>query len=398
MKKVIRKIATFADLYLAFFFSLFFKKGKSGILLIPAADLCGGFGEDIMIGSFLKRYEKQKVDFIVGKSYNKDYLSGNVQYVILNKLFCLTRLVLIMKSYSELHVIGADIMDGFHTTGTNRFNSLFLAHRMGLKVNLTGLSIRETVPDYVKKQFLKFSRFGIVKARDLESYNRLSQFIPSDRLLLVSDLAFLCPDNNIYPSSYEKTKEWVIDRRLHKQIIVAFCPNSIQMKSLGKEKYYHMMKKNIDILLKCNCSILLLYHDLRRYALNTSDKDISEDLIKKFDKLDNIFYVDDINDGITLKKYLSLCDFTFTGRMHFGISGYVCGKVMFGISYLNKFEGLQKMFGLNKGINTLFDYSNIKNEDETIRLFVHNIKQLSEVVDKKLPIVKQLAEKNFSSF
>ena len=84
--------------------------------------------------------------------------------------------------------------------------------------------------------------------------------------------------------------------------------------------------------------------------------------------------------------------------MHFGISGYVCGKVMFGISYLNKFEGLQKMFGLNKGINTLFDYSNIKNEDETIRLFVHNLKQLSEVVDKKLPIVKQLAEKNFSSF
>lgn len=394
MKKLILKLIAWSDNLISILLAHFLSKGKDGILLLPAADLNGGFGEDIMVGSFLKAFNKHKLDLIVCNAYDKDYLKDNKQYpILLDKLY-LTKLVLLMRKYSELHVIGADIMDGFHKgAGTIRFKSLDLAYRMGLKINLTGLSVRKNFPPKTKKMFLKYSTYGFVKARDIDSYDRLQKFIPTDKLMLVSDLAFLCPDNNQTPSSFEKTKSWIEFKKNAGKTIVAFCPNSIQMQKLGKDVYFRMIKHMIKILVTNDCSVVLLYHDLRRYALDTSDKDISKELYAELNNND-LLYVDDIPDGITLKKYLSLVDFTFTGRMHFGISGYVCGKPMFGISYLNKFEGLQKMFGL-KSKETLLDYSNIVNETETIKHFIQNNTTISLTANKNLAQLKKLAEGNF---
>ena len=360
MKKLILKLIAWSDSLISMMLAHLLSKGKDGILLLPAADLNGGFGEDIMVGSFLKAFNKHKLDLIVSNAYDKDYLKDNKQYpILLDKLY-LTKLVLLMRKYSELHVIGADIMDGFHKgAGTIRFKSLDLAYRMGLKINLTGLSVRKSFPPKTKKMFLKYSTYGFVKARDLDSYDRLQKFIPTDKLMLVSDLAFLCPDNNQTPSSFEKTKSWIEIKKNAGKTIVAFCPNSIQMQKLGKDVYFKMTKHMIKIL-------------------------VNNDLL----------YVDDIPDGITLKKYLSLVDFTFTGRMHFGISGYVCGKPMFGISYLNKFEGLQKMFGL-KSKETLLDYSNIVNETETIKHFIQNNTTISLTANENFAQLKKLAEGNF---
>lgn len=394
MKKLILKLIAWSDSLISMMLAHLLSKGKDGILLLPAADLNGGFGEDIMVGSFLKAFNKHKLDLIVSNAYDKDYLKDNKQYpILLDKLY-LTKLVLLMRKYSELHVIGADIMDGFHKgAGTIRFKSLDLAYRMGLKINLTGLSVRKSFPPKTKKMFLKYSTYGFVKARDIDSYDRLQKFIPTDKLMLVSDLAFLCPDNNQTPSSFEKTKSWIEIKKNAGKTIVAFCPNSIQMQKLGKDVYFKMTKHMIKILVTNDCSVVLLYHDLRRYALDTSDKDISKELYAELNNND-LLYVDDIPDGITLKKYLSLVDFTFTGRMHFGISGYVCGKPMFGISYLNKFEGLQKMFGL-KSKETLLDYSNIVNETETIKHFIQNNTTISLTANKNFAQLKKLAEGNF---
>ena len=197
MKKLILKLIAWSDSLISMMLAHLLSKGKDGILLLPAADLNGGFGEDIMVGSFLKAFNKHKLDLIVSNAYDKDYLKDNKQYpILLDKLY-LTKLVLLMRKYSELHVIGADIMDGFHKgAGTIRFKSLDLAYRMGLKINLTGLSVRKSFPPKTKKMFLKYSTYGFVKARDIDSYDRLQKFIPTDKLMLVSDLAFLCPDNN----------------------------------------------------------------------------------------------------------------------------------------------------------------------------------------------------------
>lgn len=385
------------DFIIASILTIFFKSSKENknILLIPAADLNGGFGEDIMVYSFLKHYADKKIDLIVGNEYKKFYTSNSIQYhIIYNKIYY-TRLVFIMRKYSELHVIGADIMDGYHlNAGKIRFRSLYLAKKMGLRINLTGLSVRKTFPKTNQNYFMNYVKYGIIKTRDIESYKRLENILPKNRIVLTTDIAFLCPPYDNYPTSYNKTVEWVNNKRKIGKTIVAFCPNSIQMKDLGIDRYYSLMFKLLNILYDNNCATILLYHDLRKYALNTSDKDISRHIYEKWKK-DNVFFVDDINNGISLKHYLELADFTFTGRMHFGISGYVCGIPMFGISYLNKFEGLQTMFELSPE-ETLLDYSNIINEDMIIKEFINNLQLYKLKVKKHLKSIKNMSKMNFN--
>lgn len=397
MKIKIKELISHIDFAVAKLMSLFIKRTSTDkILLIPAADISGGFGEDIMVGSFINHYPNRNIDLIVGLQYNQYYADKSVQYSILYKKIYFTRLVFIMSGYSELHIIGADIMDGFHKeAGKIRFKSLLLARRMGLKVNMTGLSVRKSFPKANQKLFVKYSNYAFIKARDIESFKRLSRFIPENKMILTTDIAFLCPlyDDN-YPASYNKTVKWVNSRKNAEKTIVAFCPNSIQMKELGADSYYNLMIGLLNILRNNNCSIILLYHDLRKYALNTSDKDISRHIYEIW-KNDDAFFVDDINDGISLKHYLKLADFTFTGRMHFGISGYVCGIPMFGISYLNKFEGLQTMFELSPE-ETLLDYSNIINEETVIPNYIKHLPLYKDKVKKHLPLIQNLAYKNFN--
>lgn len=394
--RIIRKIINEIDYIIASILAIFFRliRKNNNILLIPAADLNGGFGEDIMVYSFLQYYADKKIDLIVGTECKKYYANICIQYpIIYNKIFY-TRLVFIMRKYSELHVIGADIMDGYHRgAGNMRFRSLFLAEKMGLKTNLTGLSVRKRFPKTNQKFFTNYAKQRILKARDIESYNRLQNIIPN-KVLLTTDIAFLCPLNSERPSSYKNIENWIESKRKTGKIIVAFCPNSIQMKDLGSDSYYTLMIRLLNVLQRNNCSIMLLYHDLRKYALNTSDKDISQHIYEIWNNEDSIF-IDDIEDGVSLKHYLNLADFTFTGRMHFGISGYVCGIPMLGMSYLNKFEGLQTMFELDPQ-KTLFDYSDIKNEDMLIKEFINNLQLYKLKVRENLDTIKNMSKMNFN--
>lgn len=394
--KNIKEIIKDLDYLLASILVIFLRKKKKikDILLIPAADLSGGFGEDIMVGSFINHFSNRDIDLIVGTQHKKYYVDKNIQYPILYKKMYYTQLLFIMSEYSELHVIGADIMDGFHKeAGKIRYRSLLLAKKMGLKINLTGFSVRKSFPKSNQKLFINYSNYASVKVRDIESYKRMEKFLSKDKIVLTTDIAFLCPLYDNYPASYDKTVEWVNSRKSIGKIVVAFCPNSIQMKDLGIERYYNLMVNLLNILRDNNCSIILLYHDLRKYALNTSDKDISQHIYERW-KNEDAFFVDDINDGISLKHYLKLADFTFTGRMHFGISGYVCGIPMFGISYLNKFEGLQVMFEL-PAEETLLDYSNITNERIVISNFIKNLPLYKSKVRRYLGQTQGLSFKNF---
>ena len=100
MKKLILKLIAWSDSLISMMLAHLLSKGKDGILLLPAADLNGGFGEDIMVGSFLKAFNKHKLDLIVSNAYDKDYLKDNKQYpILLDKLY-LTKVVLLLRKYS----------------------------------------------------------------------------------------------------------------------------------------------------------------------------------------------------------------------------------------------------------------------------------------------------------
>ena len=63
---------------------------------------------------------------------------------------------------------------------------------MGLHVNITGFSVRKDMSEYFISQIKQISKYSVIKLRDVDSYNRMIQVLPADRLKLVADIAFMC--------------------------------------------------------------------------------------------------------------------------------------------------------------------------------------------------------------
>lgn len=364
------------------------------IILMPADDLSGGFGEDIMVYSFLNHFKDRQVDLAVRRKFIKDYAMDCHQYTILNGFFVYIKLLLLLRKYDELHVIGADIMCGdYSKSALLRFRTLKIASNMGLHTNLTGISVVANMSLTDKKRFKDYAKQNVIKVRDVTSYNRLISFLPKNKVVLTTDIAFLCPTIDCNKLSFKDCYKWVNKKRRLGKHIAAFCPNTIQMKKCGRETYLDNMQYLLKILLDNDCAIIMLYHDLRKYALQTNDKEVASYLYEQMHN-DGLYFVDDIDNGVQLKNYLSLCDFTFTGRMHFGISGYVAGKPMFGISYYGKFEGLQKMMGINPEYS-LIEYNNILDKVSCITSFINDIKENTRKVLLNISEIQEKANKNF---
>lgn len=206
----------------------------------------------------------------------------------------------------------------------------------------------------------------------------------------VADLAFLCPFNKNTNKLYQN---WISERKTEGKTIVGFCPNAIQAKKIGLEEYHNKMIIALrNMIENYNIAVVLLYHDIR-YEIN--DRTIAEDLFNELhgDGFD-IFYEKNIKNGLELKSYLEFVDFTFTGRMHFGISGYSLGKPMLGVSYEDKFSGLQKLFSIDIE-SSLIDYTELEKTDEIIPQFVNKLPYFTHNVKENLANVLELSSKTF---
>ena len=106
------------------------------------------------------------------------------------------------------------------------------------------------------------------------------------------------------------------------------------------------------------------------------------------------FYTPNIKSGAILKNFISHVDLTITGRMHFGISGLVAKKPMFGISYYNKFEGLMRLFNVNPKI-TLVDYDKMGTTEVIVNNFIDNYEVTAESIINNLNIVQHNCLLNF---
>lgn len=145
---------------------------------------------------------------------------------------------------------------------------------------------------------------------------------------------------------------------------------------------------------KQNCSILFLYHDLRKYALGINDKELSK--MVSFYFQENGMFCDNITDGYLMKNYINLADFTVTGRMHFGISGYTLNKPMFGCCYYNKFEGVQDLFGI-KPENSLVDYDKIPENLFRVTDFLEFLQTYQACIKRNLSSVQNCAQKIYKN-
>lgn len=366
---------------------------KKKVLLLPAATLDGGFGDDIMVRAFVNTLHDVPISIINdGKISNKLFIGIKDVNVIQRywNLNLYTTYLRLFRDHTDFYIIGADILDGVYDSNKMRFRLAHLANSVGCKVHITGFSVRENPSKYFLYQMKSISRFASIKLRDSKSYERMRKFLPFVQSSQCSDIAFLCdcPKDGVD----DDYKTWIDNSKNGGDTIMAYCPNTIQANKLGLEEY---MKKQL-VLLKnfqeLHCSVVFLYHDLRKYALNMSDKDLSYEIFERF--TGNKFFVDGIADGYSLKTYLSLADFVVTGRMHMGISSYTLGLPMFGVCYYNKFEGVQHFFDIPTQVS-LMEYTNIESSNEKYRLFLTSLDKYKKNVLSNIDKVKRLALDNF---
>lgn len=384
------------------------KKASNEILLVPASNLDGGFGEDIMVSSFIENFSNSKpvTVFTWAKIDRADYLSRYPNVKLMGGFtdtINFVKAVFLVRKYGLVYIIGADIMDGAYSVlrVITRLRLMKMANMMKIDSQISGFSISEKVYPKIKPELVSISQFSLIKARDIESYNRLAHFISSDRLLLTNDLAFICPsvpESYNTGAAYEKFRLWVDSQKQNFRKIVAVCPNSIQAQKYGLDKYITSFRSLLDrFVSKGNFSFVFLYHDLRPLCGRESDLTISESLFDYY--LSNsdvsVFYSPDIRNGVELKGYLELADFTITGRMHFGISGLTYGKPMFGIAYANKFEGMLRSFDLNPSW-CLVEYTNMHDNNIQVGKFVNNFELIKHNIGKQVSAVKDTTFENYS--
>lgn len=404
----------FKGLYVEFFWSvasfcsLFIKANKTAnkILVLPAANLNGGFGEDIMITSFMNNFANGTPVCILNgyKIIREDYktINKNIEFIDgFDDRVNFLKLLLLIKNCSLVYVIGADIMDGTYRVhnSINRLRVIELANRIGVKAQISGFSVSKNILPVVKAKFIKVAKDVRLKIRDVESYVRMKDFIPAEQLILTNDIAFICPDvpASYQSNTYENYKSWVATAKAKGKSIIGVCPNAIQAKKIGFENYLSGFKQLLEGFLAVgDYAFVFLYHDIRPICDEASDSTFSRILNEYFGaKSVDCFYTDQIRNGVELKGYVSLVDFTITGRMHLGISGLTFSKPMFGVSYANKFEGMVKLFDVDPN-SCLIDYDKLSESKEKIRLFTENFAAIENSVKKNIQKVKLETSNNYT--
>lgn len=364
------------------------QKENDKILFIPCAVLNGSFGDELMIVAFLEINKGKSITLYCSKIIERKDLFEN--YGRLEQLS--QNIIPMYKQYNGgVFLMGADIMTGAYDKKDVLTKCAILknANKYKLRTSILGFSFHDISEQKIKKSMENLLPQTIFNLRERDSYNVAKQFLPESNLRLVADMAFLCPST---PNNDLDYLLWIEQQHEMNKIIVGVCPNALQANLAGKDYYITEYISLLEYMNnRHNLSFVLLYHDIREH---TNDLELSEKIHAGLPDSMNLFYTKNICNGIQLKSYLNHIDFTLTGRLHFGISGYSLGKPMFGIGYEGKFSGIQKLFGIDPE-KSIIDYRKLNDSMAVMDMFMENLSNFFSLVNEKLPVVLKMAEKNF---
>ncbi|MEJ5145913.1 polysaccharide pyruvyl transferase family protein [Sphingobacterium sp. MYb388] len=372
-----------------FYKSIYCQHGNE-ILLIPPTLLNGSFGDELMVVSFLEKYKDRPVTLYTQKVIIRSDLFKSYS----NLSYLPWSVTPNYYKYNSCYVLGADNMSGTYGNEEvlEKTSILKEANRHKLSTSILGFSLSSKTTDIVKKEFKEISSFTSFYLRESDSYARASEFLPEDKISLVADLAFNCP---LVPCENLAYTEWIKHQKFEGKLIVAICPNSIHMRGYQDEAYVDQYIDCLKIFAKIvPTAFVLLYHDIRDLNKGWDDKKISNAIFKKIGNSLSVFFPEEIQNGIELKAFLPFVDMTLTSRMHFGISGISLGKPMFGITYENKFSGLQRFFEIDPD-RSLVDYKNLEQVEHVLPLFLQDLEQNRIKLQNHLLRVRELSNRNF---
>lgn len=385
-----KKIITLSRFIYSYIYKKILKKDND-FILIPPTILNGSFGDEIMVISFINYFKSKNILLYVEKIIERDDLFSNYTNISIKSWSTYINI----EKYSKLFLLGADNLSGTYGNKEvlDKIKLLKYANFYNTKISILGFSLSKNITGIVKNEFKKISNYTNFKLRDPNSFERAKKFLPEKNIYQVADLAFLCP---LIKCNNEAYLRWINKQKKDNRKIIAICPNSIHMRNYKDDIY---INQYVDFIKKIDqsgsYSFVLLYHDLRFLNKNWNDMIISKAIFESFNNKENIYFTDTIKNGIELKSYLPFIDLTITARMHFGISGYSLGKPMFGITYENKFSGLQKLFEIQPN-RSLVDYDNIEDLINIFDLFIKDYDKNLESIERNLNSVIELSKCNFN--
>ena len=226
MKSLVRKIIESTDRTIALFLSrlLRTKTSESRVLLIPAGDINGGFGEDVMVAGFLNICDRP-ITILANTIEKRQYINEKKDVstsTVLNKRLKYLRVLRLLSVHSDVFVIGADILDGVYSNNKIRFNILTMAHNMGVCTHITSFSVREKSSRYFINKITETSTYTKIMARDYDSHQRLQMMIKSIAKDVVPDIAFAC--KNPLDSDSEVYEWCKVQRAKKRRIVASLCP------------------------------------------------------------------------------------------------------------------------------------------------------------------------------
>lgn len=388
VKKLYRLIRIKYLVFLRLYYKV--KNKEWHILLVPPAILDGSFGDDLMVCSYLEYNKMSHITIYSSETIKKSYFNN---YQRLEHLSWTKKLKLY--KYDEVCILGADNMTGSYGLSNPLFklNLLSSANRIGIKTSILSFSLKKEMPEIIKKKFNELIPLTKFYLRDPHSFKRAQNILPEENLCEVADLAFLAPSSNVQNPHFI---EWCKLQKDQDRLIIGICPNALQANKLKPDEYFNHFSKILrQAQSNFNCAYVFLYHDLRPHYLGKfSDKDLSQKLFED-EKITAKYFLNNIDNGLKMKSFLRNVDFTISGRMHFGISGYSVGKPMIGISYEDKFSGLQKSMGIEPS-KSLIDYRELDKLEFILDDFIGELSNYKIAVEKNKARILKIALKNLN--
>lgn len=390
---------------------------KSSALVLPA-ESPGNLGDEALVTStihYLKENGIKYIGLISFKQGNKwrslgsdtvnetiemeQYFKGRSLRSYWKTLF---KAVPKMSKYESFYCLGADMMDGHYSdrATVSRLKLTSIAAEMGLESTVCGFSFNDK-PTPTSVQTLRNLPSGVkLCTRDPISQKRLISQIERP-VELVADMAFLLSPT---PESAVASQvlQWTKKQKENNRLIIGFTPYNQFNAKLGIDRVEQLVGIFVEHLTELysqqdNFSFILLPHDFRNFNTKASDLIVAEGIFENLppEIQSHSLIVPTPCTAADIKAIVSNLDFVLSGKFHLAIACLGQATPVAGITYQGKFEGLFKLFEIERTTITpeqVFQSGNLVN---FLLPLIARREEIKQKIQSKLPEIQELAQINF---
>jgi len=322
-------------------------------------------------------------------------------FVVRARLAGLASLAPALRSVDEVHVLGADMMDGHYSVmgSVRRVLLAGFAARLGAgRVTIASLGWNASPARQVVAALRGLPGSVRICARDPVSAARLEAALPGRLVERVADLAFLLPPDRT-GARFEETSAWLRAEREAGSILLG-----LNVAGLPDDRGEALLERHVEAVRQLvgqegRIALLLLPHDTRRAPGQPSDGELALRAQEKLRPLlgERVRCLEAPVRPGTVKALAGQLDLVLSGRMHLAIAALGSGVPVACVGYQDKFEGLFDLFGLDRDLLlTRSDACEPGAVAATARQLLRGRVRLAGQVRERVPEVVRLARGNLA--